>query len=161
MTAQGRMKKQRIYLDTSVIGGCHDPEFATWSLGLIEDFRMARHAAVVSTIVATEVASAPEAVRSVYWELIDLGAEVLEVNEAAIDLAEQYLKHRVLTRKYFADCLHIAVATVAAVDLLVSWNFRHVVRFDKIRVFNAVNLEHGYRSLEIYSPREVTTHEES
>lgn len=55
--------------------------------------------------------------------------------------------------------LHIALATVADVDLLVSWNFKHIVRFDKIRLFNAVNLEQGYKPLAIHSPREVTTHE--
>jgi len=125
------------------------------------DFRAALHVPVVSTIVATEIGSAPEPVQATYRELLELGAEVLEVGEAAIQLAEGYLKHRVLPRRYLADCLHIAVATVAGVDLLVSWNFRHVVRFDKIRVFNAVNLERGYRQLEIYSPREVASHEES
>jgi len=155
------MRKQRIYLDTSVIGGCFDPEFAVWSMALMEDFRADRHTPVVSTLVGTEIAFAPEPVRAVYGELVGLGAEVLDVTESAIDLAEQYLKHRVLTRKYYADCLHIGVATVASVDLLVSWNFRHVVRFDKIRVFNAVNLERGYRPLEIYSPREVASDETS
>ena len=56
--------------------------------------------------------------------------------------------------------LHIAVATIAEVDVLVSWNFRHVVRLDKIRLFNAVNLELGYKPLMIYSPREVITYED-
>jgi hypothetical protein len=54
---------------------------------------------------------------------------------------------------------HIALATIADVDALVSWNFRHIVRLDKIRLFNAVNVESGYRVLNILSPREVTTHE--
>ena len=54
--------------------------------------------------------------------------------------------------------LHIALATVANADLLVSWNFRHIVRVDKIRLFNAVNLEQGYQALSIHSPREVTTY---
>ncbi len=54
--------------------------------------------------------------------------------------------------------LHIALATVAEVDLLVSWNFKHIVRFDKIRLFNAANLEQGYKPLVIHSPREVTTY---
>ena len=54
--------------------------------------------------------------------------------------------------------LHIALATVAEVDVLVSWNFRHIVRLDKIRLFNALNLAQGYRSLSIYSPREVMSH---
>ena len=57
----------------------------------------------------------------------------------------------------FDDGLHIALATINKIDLLVSWNFKHIVHFDKIRLFNAVNIEYGYKSIEIYSPREVTT----
>lgn len=56
------------------------------------------------------------------------------------------------------DMLHIALATVAEVDVLVSWNFRHIVRLDKIQQFNGINLELGYKTVAIYSPREVTTY---
>ncbi len=65
-----------------------------------------------------------------------------------------------LTPKFYADGMHIALATIAEVDLLVSWNFRHIVRYDKIRLFTAVNLERGYKPLAIYSPREVASDEE-
>ena len=51
--------------------------------------------------------------------------------------------------------LHVALATVANVDVLISWNFKHIVRLDKLRLFNAANIELGYWSLAIYSPREV------
>lgn len=54
--------------------------------------------------------------------------------------------------------LHIALATVAEMDVLVSWNFRHIVRLDKIQQFNGINLELGYKTLAMYSPREVTTY---
>lgn len=54
---------------------------------------------------------------------------------------------------------HIALATIAEVDAIVSWNFRHIVRLEKIRLFNAVNVELGYPVLSILSPREVTTYE--
>ena len=53
--------------------------------------------------------------------------------------------------------LHIALASIADVDVLVSWNFRHIVRLDRIRPFGAVNLESGYRVLSIYSSREVAS----
>lgn len=65
-----------------------------------------------------------------------------------------------ITPKYHNDGIHIALATVAEVDVLVSWNFRHIVNFNKIRLFNAVNMEQGYKQIQIYSPREVTTHED-
>lgn len=70
-----------------------------------------------------------------------------------------YEARKILASKYSADVRHIALATIAEVDALVSWNFRHIVRLDKIRLFNAVNVESGYRVLNILSPREVTLHE--
>ena len=76
-----------------------------------------------------------------------------------MDLLATYEAHGVLSPKFRSDMLHIALATVADVDALVSWNFKHIVRFDKIRLFNGVNLEQGYKPLSIHSPREVTTYE--
>ena len=73
-------------------------------------------------------------------------------------MAEAYLKHRILTHNYRDDARHIAIATVAGADLVVSWNFKHIVHFEKIQKFNAVNIEMGYKPLSIYSPREVTTY---
>lgn len=95
-----------------------------------------------------------------YRELLELDAELLSLSEASDILAARYIEHGVVPPRFEADGLHIAIATVAEVDLLVSWNFRHIVRFDRIRMFNAVNREAGYKEIEIYSPREVTQHEE-
>lgn len=75
-------------------------------------------------------------------------------------MAEAYEKNKILTPKFMEDMIHIALATVANVDVVVSWNFKHIVHLDKIRLFNAVNLKMGYKELEIYSPREVTNYEE-
>jgi hypothetical protein len=152
------METQRVYLDTSVIGGCFDPEFALWSRGLLRDFREGTFVPVVSELVAAEIAPAPEAVQRVYADLLEMDAEVLELSDEAEALAARYLEHGVIPPRFEADGLHIALATVAGVDLLVSWNFRHIVRFDRIRMFNAVNREAGYKELDIYSPREVTRH---
>lgn len=152
------MKIQRIYVDTSVIGGCFDPEFAEWSNGLMQDFRDGRFTPLLSQVTATEIQAAPEAVQIIYAELVTLNAEVVTVNESALELADEYQKRNILTAKFYADGLHIALATITEADLLVSWNFKHIVRFDKIRLFSAVNLEYGYKALQIYSPREVTTY---
>jgi hypothetical protein len=154
------VKTQRIYLDTSVIGGCFDPEFAPWSNGLLRDFREGTFVPVVSELVAAEIAPAPDVVQGVYAELLEMGAELLMLSDQAERLAVRYLERDVIPARFEADGLHIAVATVAEVDLLVSWNFRHIVRFDRIRMFNSVNREAGYKEIEIYSPREVTRHEE-
>ena len=76
----------------------------------------------------------------------------------ALALRAIYQARGVLGSRFENDMLHIAVATIAEVDVLVSWNFRHIVRLDKIRFFNAANIEQGYKALTIYSPQEVTIH---
>ena len=152
------MKKLRIYVDTSVIGGCFDPEFKLWSEALVEDFREGRYTAVMSDVTATEVAPAPGFVKSLHQELLGLPVELVRVDEDAVSLVQRYIERSVLGQRFLNDMLHIALATIAEVGVLVSWNLRHMVRLDKIRLFNAVNLEQGYKPLTICSPREVISH---
>lgn len=153
------MKKLRVYVDTSVLGGCFDEEFAEWSNRLVGDFRGGRFTALLSAVTAAEVEQAPPAVRQVHDQLIAIGSEVLAVSQESFKLLDNYQQRKILSRRFRNDMLHIAVATIAEADILVSWNFRHIVRFDKIRLFNSVNIELGYRELSIYSPREVASHE--
>jgi hypothetical protein len=152
------MKLQRVYLDTSALGGCFDPEFAEWSNGLLQNFRDGLFKPLLSQVTATELRDAPEKVQAVYAALLMLGAEIIEATESALELADAYQAHHILTPKFYDDGLHIAIATVGEADVLVSWNIKHIVHFDKIRMFNAVNLEYGYKPLRIFSPREVTTY---
>ncbi len=152
------MKTQRIYIDTSVIGGCHDTEFAPWSNGLMKDFRLGNFTPVISEVVDAEIKDAPEQVKATYETLLILDHTFIYVTEEALQLAEAYVQRNILTPKYADDALHIALASVAEVDVLVSWNFKHIVHFDKIRQFTAVNIERGYKPLQIYSPREVTSY---
>jgi hypothetical protein len=88
-----------------------------------------------------------------------LRAEILSVSASALELAEVYQQRQILTAKFYNDGLHIAMATIADVDLLVSWNFKHIVHYDKIRRFNAINLERGYKPIQIFSPREVISYD--
>lgn len=111
---------------------------------------------MISDIVAAEGAPAPEQVQDRYAELLDCGPQFAQLTGSVRELATVYLQREFIPEKYSNDALHIALATVAEVDMLVSWNFKHMVRFDKIRMFNAVNRELGYTPIEIYSPREVT-----
>jgi predicted nucleic acid-binding protein len=150
------MKKLRIYLDTSVIGGCFDVEFSAWSNGLMKDFAAGTFIPILSDVVAAEIQDAPAAVRQKYELLLSSKHELVLVTEEVIDLADAYQRRKILTPKFYDDGLHIALASVAEADLLVSWNFKHIVHFDKIRLFTSVNLEQGYKPLQIYSPREVT-----
>jgi len=94
-----------------------------------------------------------------YRELFEDDVIIFEINSNVEMLVDAYLGHEILTQKYKNDMGHIALSTVHNADILVSWNFKHIVHFDKIVKFNAVNLEYGFRQLTIYSPREVTTHE--
>lgn len=155
------MKVQRIYIDTSVIGGCFDTEFALWSNGLMEDFRRRRFRPVISEIVAAEIVPAPGQVREEYARLLELEPELAALGDEVRELAAAYESRQIVPVKFSNDLLHIALATNAEVDLMVSWNFKHIVHFDKIRLFNAVNRELGFKQIEIYSPREVTTYGDS
>lgn len=154
------MKVLRVYIDTSVVGGCFDEEFSLWSNRLVADFRNRLYKPIVSSVVATELELAPEPVRAKFDEILELEPEFLEMTEEAAALARVYADHGALPPKFRNDLLHIALATVANADVLVSWNFKHIVRLEKIRIFNAVNLELGYKSLQIHSPQEVATYEE-
>jgi predicted nucleic acid-binding protein len=151
------MKRLRVYVDTSVFGGYFDPDFSAWSKTLMDDFRSGRYAMIISDVTAAEVGMAPEPVRDLLSEFVAV-ADKLPVTQEALELLRAYQSHRILGQRFRNDMLHIAIATVAEVDVLVSWNFRHIVRLDKIRLFNGVNLELGYKPLAIYSPREVATH---
>lgn len=154
------MKQLRVYLDTSVVGGCFDEEFEHWSNALVSDFRTGRFLPVVSDLVGAEVDVAPIRVREKLTELLELGAELLPISRDALDLAGAYSQHGILPPRFRNDMLHIALATVANVDVLVSWNFKHIVRLEKIRLYSAVNLEMGYKPIEIYSPREVASNDD-
>jgi predicted nucleic acid-binding protein len=151
----------RIYIDTSVLGGCFDAEFATWSNGLVRDFRAGRLIPVLSDVTAAEVQEAPTPVRDLHQEILTIVETVLPITEDVLTLVAAYAARKILPAKYQADMLHIALATVARVDALVSWNFKHIVRLEKIRLFNEVNVQLGHQVLNILSPREVTTYEGS
>lgn len=153
------MKTQRIYLDTSVIGGCFDDEFAIWSNALMKDIENGIFHGVTSEIVEAEITDAPPNVRELFLGFLKINPEVLSISSEAIELVDTYIENKILAPRFRNDMLHIALSTIADVDILVSWNFKHIVRFDKIRQFNAVNLKQGYHRLEIYSPREVTSYE--
>ncbi len=152
------MKITRIYVDTSVIGGCCDYEFKEWSEGLLSDFGLGVFSLVLSSLTDAEIRDAPDEVKKVYEMFRNCEHEFLELDAESIELAEIYIDRGILSSNYRDDARHIAMATVADIDILVSWNFRHIVHYDKIRQFNAVNLEKGYKAISIYSPMEVTTY---
>ena len=107
------MDRLRIYIDTSVLGGCFDEEFSVWSNGLIRDFLAGRFIPVLSDVTAAEVREAPEAVQEVHREMLRLAGGVLPVTAAVVGLVEAYRSRQILPAKFTADMTHIALATLA------------------------------------------------
>jgi len=154
------MKQFRVYADTSVYGGCFDDEFAPESRAFFEAIRRGRFKLVMSPSVLAELQRVPERVRRIVVDLPEHGIEMIDFTEEVGRLREAYLEAGILGREHQADAEHIAFASVAEVDFVVSWNFKHIVQFDKIAGYQAVNLLNGYREVRIYSPREVVANEE-
>lgn len=149
------MKKLRVYLDTSVIGGCFDKEFANYSNALFDNIKRGEIIAVISDITTEELNRAPAFVQENFLNLpIDYIERVVTTQEV-IELANSYLEHQVVSQSYRNDALHIAIGSVYLVDILLSWNFKHIVNLNRIRQFNSVNMMEGYPIIEIRSPREV------
>lgn len=149
------MKKLRVYLDTSVFGGCFDDEFAEHSAYLIEAVRSHRIIALSSDVVIAEIELAPPQVQDVFKSLPRDSFELHWLSSEVMDLRNAYLEAGVLDRRHVNDAAHVAAATVARADAIVSWNFRHIVRLDKMRAYNKVNLLNGYGVLTIVTPKEV------
>jgi len=152
--------KQRIYTDTSVIGGCLDHEFSEWSNRLIAEFQFGDAIIVLSDLTLIELAGAPDDVRAVLDRIPADNREDVELTRKARELAEAYIAAGVVVPSKLIDAQHIAIASVSRADVVVSWNFVHIVNLTRIRGFNAVNLREGYPVMEIRTPREVMLYEE-
>lgn len=144
----------RIYADTSIFGGVFDEEFKQITGQFLAEIDAGRHILVTSAVVAAEIEPAPDAVRMLFARY-EAMAEIIPVTEAALTLQQAYIQAGVVTAKSLDDALHVALATVSACNLIVSWNFKHIVHFDKIPKYNAVNTLEGYGAIGIFSPLEV------
>ncbi|RRO17705.1 PIN domain-containing protein [Flavobacteriaceae bacterium 14752] len=149
------MKKQRIYLDTSVFGGYFDDEFQEWTKPLFERINNGEFTILISTMLDEELEFAPDQIKNLLSNLKDSFTEFLKDKDEAISLATEYIDENVVGKTSYADCLHIALATIYQADLLVSWNFKHIVNVERIRGYNSINLKNGYKQLDIRSPREL------
>lgn len=147
--------KPRVYADTSVLGGCEDEEFRDPSCRLIEAFVVGELILVLSELALRELEEAPEAVLRAVERIPEAHVELIPVSAEAEELADAYVHEGAIGANMRADALHIGLATVARVDVLVSWNFKHIVNLKRIHAYNAVNLKRGYPLLEIRTPREV------
>ena len=114
-------------MDTSVIGGCEDDEFKEHSLDLFEYFVKGRLRLVLSDLTLQELAEAPRSVRNHLRRVPEQHIEVVRLNAESKELAEVYIREAAISVNMRADAQHIAIASVARVEVLVSWNFRHIV----------------------------------
>ena len=151
--------KQRFYIDTSVIGGVFDEEYELETTLLFEKVKLGQVICVYSGLTESELSNAPKNVREFFLSLKDEWKEKAEVTPEAIRLAQSYIDEKVVGETSLDDCIHIATATLSKVDLLVSWNFKHIVNVYRIRGYNSVNLRLGYPALNIHSPKEIVGYE--
>jgi len=155
------MRKLRIYVDTSVFGGAQDKEFNSVSSNFFDMIKRRGWCILVSYFTLAELSNAPAAVRKVYEDLPVDCVEEVSIDDEVNHLAQAYIDAGVLGRAHRADATHVAAATIARADLIVSWNFKHIVNYDRIRKFNGVNALLGYPGLEIHSPMEVRDEEDN
>jgi predicted nucleic acid-binding protein len=143
----------RVYADTSVFGGCFDKEFDDESTAFFEQVSSGKIVLLISDLTVRELENAPGEVREFYSKLT--GYESVSPTNECYDLRDAYLKAEVVGRASADDALHVAIATVYRADIIVSWNFKHIVQRRRIHGFEAVNTLMDYRSPEIFSPREI------
>lgn len=131
--------KQRIYIDTSVVGGYFDEEFSADTLPFFERIKNGEIIVILSDILEVELLRVPEFVRELLTTMPDEQIERIRLSPEAIELADKYIEAKVVGKTSRADCQHIAIATVCKADVLVSWNFKHIVNLEKIRGYNGIN----------------------
>lgn len=149
----------RVYADSSVFGGLFDPEFAADSRTFFEQVASGRFRLLSSFLVADELERAPETVKQLFGAMLTT-IELIRVTPEALTLQAAYVSAGIVSPRWADDALHVALATVASADLIVSWNFRHIVHFQKVPHYNAVNQLQGWRELAIHSPKEVIANDD-
>lgn len=147
--------KQRIYIDTSVVGGYFDEEFKEATIMLFDRLIRNEVVFVVSDLLDLELINAPEHVKNHLLQFSSDKFERVELTEDAIKLAGTYISEKVVGRTSLEDCRHIALATINKVDVLASWNFKHIVNLDRIKGYNSVNMRLGFSVIEIRSPKDL------
>lgn len=144
----------RVYADTSVFGGVFDEEFKAPSRVFFDQVRNRRFHLVTSALVQEEIEPAPVQVRQFFNQMLS-AVELIDISEEALRLRDAYLEAEIISSHWSGDALHVALATVARCSLIVSWNFKHIVHFEKVPLYNAVNVLKGYSNIGIFAPLEV------
>ncbi len=152
--------KLRIYIDTSVVGGYFDEEFKEATQKLFQRLENNEIVFVISDLLDLELIDAPYHVRELLLKYPANKFERVLLTKEAIELADSYILEKVVGKTSLEDCRHIAVATINKVDVLASWNFKHIVNLDRIKGYNSINLRLGYQIIEIRSPKDLVKYED-
>lgn len=142
-----------IFIDTSVFGGYFDTEFSAETIPFFDNLKRMNTEIIVSEVLEVEIYRAPNFIVDFYESLMNV--RKVELTDEVIKLAQNYIDEKVVGRTSLADCQHIAIATINNVDVLASWNFKHIVNLQRIRGYNSINLREGYNTLEIRTPKEI------
>ena len=158
------MRKLKLYLDTSVWNfffADDAPEKRDVTKEFFDLVRQGQYEVFISAVVVKEINDAPGPKRAQLGELIKTFPVVeLEITEEADELAKSYMGKGIVSEKKEDDALHVAIATVAEMDALVTWNFQHLANLRKAELFHSASLEMGYfKKLEIVTPMEVSRYE--
>jgi len=148
-----------VYVDTSVFGGAFDPEFQRASMSFFARARAGVLQMRISALVLDELDKAPTAVKGLFLELEPLMRRV-DVDDAAYRLQQAYLAAHIVSAQRETDALHVATATVSGCRAMVSWNFKHIVNFRRISLYNEVNRMEGHGPIAIHTPMEVVYDED-
>jgi predicted nucleic acid-binding protein len=151
---------QRFYFDTSVFGGAFDKEFNEATIQLFDRVRLGQVICMFSDLTETELLDAPNNVKEHFKNLPKANIERVIITDEILILASKYVAEKVVGQTSFDDCIHIATATIYKADILVSWNFKHIVNVYRIRGYNSINIRSNYQSLEIRSPKEIIEYED-
>ncbi len=150
---------QKLYIDTSIIGGCFDDIFEQHSKLLIEQIKANKYEAYISDITLDELEMAPQNVTEEYLRLKPY-LSILNLNNLAERLAHDYRIHGGFSHKLLSDMRQIALATVHELDVIVSWNFKHMVNPNRVFVYNSINERAGYKPIQICSPSKLLAENE-
>jgi len=142
-------------VDTSVFGGVFDAEFAGPSTAFFDGVLAGRFVVMLGATTLTELRGAPDRVIELAKRLPTDAVYRCDITPEVEELRDAYLVAKVVGPTSTYDATHVATATVHDADVVVSWNFKHIVNFDRIRKFNAVNLRLGFRAIAIHSPQEL------
>ncbi|MFZ4771351.1 MAG: hypothetical protein ACOYLO_14300 [Ferruginibacter sp.] len=153
-------KRLTLYVDTSLIGGYFDIEFEKETRILFDNIESQKYDIMYSSVTEDELLNAPEQVKNLLGTIPSFLIKRVSLTEEAVKLADTYISEGVVGKTSRDDCFHIALATINKADILVSWNFKHIVNIFRIRGYNAVNLKLGYSQIDIRSPKEIITNEE-